>query len=57
VQQKYFSDYWGVTKSLGAWGGDFILATSDKNVEETTSYFAGKGYDTVIPYSKMIKSS
>ena len=27
VKEKYFSDYNGSIKSLGAWGGDFILAT------------------------------
>jgi hypothetical protein len=37
-------------KSLGAWGGDFVLATGD---DKTISYFKSKGYNTVIPYSKM----
>ena len=26
VQKTEFSDYEGVVKSLGAWGGDFVLA-------------------------------
>ncbi len=54
VQDKHFSDYWGVTKSLGAWGGDFILATSEKSKKETTTYFTEKGFSTVIPYADMI---
>ena len=32
VKQKYFSDFEGSIKSLGAWGGDFIMATrNNKN--------------------------
>ncbi|WP_349351983.1 MULTISPECIES: GYDIA family GHMP kinase [unclassified Flagellimonas] len=51
VKQRLFPDYFGMIKSLGAWGGDFVLATGD---EKTTAYFKGKGYSTVIPYSRMI---
>jgi len=51
VQEVLFSDYFGQTKSLGAWGGDFILATGNKN---TPNYFHKKGYLNVIPYQKMI---
>ncbi len=52
VQQQLFSDYFGQTKSLGAWGGDFILATGNS---DTPQYFIQKGYHTVIPYTKMIR--
>ncbi len=51
VQEKLFPDFKGVVKSLGAWGGDFILATAEEN---PTGYFKAKGYDTVVPYSDMI---
>jgi mevalonate kinase len=52
VQESYFPDFSGLVKSLGAWGGDFVLALSKT---DPTSYFAGKGYSTVIPYTKLIK--
>lgn len=52
IQEKYFSDYMGQTKSLGAWGGDFILASGD---DSSPDYFKQKGFDTVIPYTSMIK--
>ena len=52
VQQRLFPDFQGQTKSLGAWGGDFILASGGQS---TTSYFKSKGYHTIIPYSSMIK--
>jgi mevalonate kinase len=51
VQELYFSDFKGVIKSLGAWGGDFVLATS---VENPKAYFINKGFDTVISYREMI---
>lgn len=54
VQDKHFNDYWGQTKSLGAWGGDFILATSTKSESATKQYFADKGMDTCIGYRDMI---
>ena len=38
-------------KSLGAWGGDFVMAISKEN---PSAYFASKGYKTVIPYAEMI---
>ena len=50
----YFQDFWGEIKSLGAWGGDFVLATSDRSAEETKFYFNTKGFETVIPYEKLI---
>jgi mevalonate kinase len=51
VQQELFSDFTGTVKSLGAWGGDFALATGSDNV---AAYFESKGYTTVIPFSDMI---
>lgn len=51
VQQELFSNYFGQTKSLGAWGGDFILATGNA---DTPSYFKQKGFQTVIPYQDLI---
>lgn len=52
VKEQLFPDYKGAIKSLGAWGGDFILATGNKSTPE---YFKEKGYTTIIPYSKMTK--
>lgn len=51
VKSRLFPDYQGAIKSLGAWGGDFILATGN---EETPDYFQKKGYPTVIPFNDMI---
>lgn len=51
IKSLLFSDFNGEIKSLGAWGGDFILVTSKTN---PTIYFNKKGYDTVIAYADMI---
>lgn len=51
IQSKHFNDFDGELKSLGAWGGDFILASC---INDPSSYFNSKGYQTVIPYDKMV---
>ena len=38
-------------KSLGAWGGDFILATSK---DDPTSYFKKKGFNTIFKFDDII---
>lgn len=51
AKQLYFSDYKGVVKSLGAWGGDFILATGDT---EDRMYFADKGFSVIHEFESLI---
>lgn len=51
IQSDLFPDYPRKIKSLGGWGGDFILATGN---ESEAAYFQQKGYTTIIPYSKMV---
>lgn len=57
VKTKHFSDYWGQVKSLGAWGGDFALVTSDRTPDETRTYFAEKGFSTLLPYNELIRTA
>lgn len=56
VKDTHFSDYFGEVKSLGAWGGDFCLATSDRPRAEVEQYFSLKGFSNVIPYKELIKA-
>lgn len=51
VKERLFGDYPRTVKSLGAWGGDFVLATGN---EANKDYFRQKGYDTLLSYSEMI---
>jgi mevalonate kinase len=51
VKNTLFPDFDGTVKSLGAWGGDFVLVISKENPKP---YFFAKGYETVIQYGEMI---
>ncbi|MEM7163041.1 MAG: GYDIA family GHMP kinase [Bacteroidota bacterium] len=52
VKERLFSDYrGGICKSLGAWGGDFILATGNK---ENWAYFREKGYNQIMAFDELI---
>jgi mevalonate kinase len=51
VKESFFPDFNGTVKSLGAWGGDFVMVVSKEN---PLLYFAEKGYDTILKYEEMI---
>ena len=51
IKQELFKDFRGEIKSLGAWGGDFIMVSSD---EDPSSYFKNKGFNTVLKYSNLL---
>ena len=52
IQKLTFNDYnLGKIKSLGAWGGDFILVTSKNN---DLSYFNNKGFETTLKLSDLV---
>ena len=53
IKESLFPDFNGVIKSLGAWGGDFVMALSENHPAE---YFATKGYETIVAYEDMILS-
>ena len=51
IKNQLFTDFSGSVKSLGAWGGDFVLVTAKENPSD---YFKAKGFETVISYNDMI---
>jgi len=53
VKEKYFADCPSFVKSLGAWGGDFVMSTKFKGFED---YFWGKGFTTVFDWDELINS-
>ena len=53
IKENLFPTYKKTIKSLGAWGGDFILATGNDSDME---YFRNKGYTTIIPFKEIILS-
>lgn len=52
IKSELFPDFPGAIKSLGGWGGDFILATGGA-IEK--AYFKEKGYHTLLSYAEMVK--
>jgi mevalonate kinase len=54
VQHMHFADFDGVVKSLGAWGGDFLLAASGMEASMVHDYFRSRGYHIIIPYKEMV---
>lgn len=55
VKSLDFPYFEGTIKSLGAWGGDFILAIGENSYVK--HYFSSKGFSTIIPYNEMIKEN
>ena len=54
AKEMYFEDYFGEIKSLGAWGGDFVLVTSKRSFFETAEYFEKKGFSIVVPFDDIV---
>ncbi len=52
VKQELFPDFKGEIKSLGGWGGDFMLALGPKS---SPDYFKAKGFPTVISFADMVR--
>ena len=52
--QKCFLDFEGVLKSLGAWGGDFILAVTKWPESQVKEYFKEKGLEVVFRYKELV---
>ncbi len=55
VKEELFRDFFGEIKSLGAWGGDFIMVTSPRPYSAVKKYFSGKGLNTVLTFNEMVK--
>ena len=51
IKEKQFSEYPKTIKSLGAWGGDFVLVTG---TDVDMDYFRNKGFATILPFDNMI---
>jgi mevalonate kinase len=54
VKDTLFADYWGSVKSLGAWGGDFVLMTNDKEEMHLKEYLKAKGLDICFRWEEII---
>ncbi len=54
VKDSLFTDYWGSVKSLGAWGGDFVMLTNERSEAELKEYLAAKNITTVFKWDEII---
>ena len=54
VNDSIFKGLPGYVKSLGAWGGDFVMITWQDDAGKLFSLLKQKGLDTVFPYDKII---
>ncbi|MGB5980897.1 MAG: GYDIA family GHMP kinase [Nonlabens sp.] len=52
VKQRLFPDFPNAIKSLGGWGGDFVLATGSENDHQ---YFKKKGYQDIFRWSDLVR--
>ncbi|NTW25734.1 MAG: GHMP kinase, partial [Lentimicrobium sp.] len=54
VKDRLFQDFKGIVKSLGAWGGDFVLAVTTSGDDYLEDYFRRKSFVTILPYNEVI---
>ena len=54
VKSLYFNDFIGSIKSLGAWGGDFVLVASEAPEEYVRNYFITRNLNTIFRYDEII---
>jgi len=50
VKQQRFSTYPGAVKSLGGWGGDFVLVT---RLESCRKWLTDNGYTVIFPFKSL----
>ena len=52
--QKRFPDFQGTLKSLGAWGGDFVLVATEWTENQVKEYFKEKGLEVVLKFKEIV---
>lgn len=55
AKDTFFDDFEGEIKSLGAWGGDFVMVVSSLTKNQVKDYFRRKGLTTFFSYDEIIK--
>jgi mevalonate kinase len=54
VKDTLLPGYWGAAKSLGAWGGDFVMLANERSEEELLNYLHNKGLPIIHRYDQML---
>jgi hypothetical protein len=55
VKEIYFYDFSGVVKSLGAWGGDFVMIGFEGRKGELKKYLQKKNISFVYSFNELVK--
>ncbi|MCF8297567.1 MAG: hypothetical protein K9J13_08505 [Saprospiraceae bacterium] len=56
IKDSHFSDFDGEIKSLGAWGGDFIMVTSNLSYDKVIEYFKKHKLKVIYSFDEMVKN-
>ncbi|HBH83737.1 MAG: hypothetical protein A2X04_11155 [Bacteroidetes bacterium GWF2_41_9] len=56
IKEKYFNDFEGEIKSLGAWGGDFAMVASPLNETVIRRYFNDKRLEILFGFDEIVKN-
>jgi mevalonate kinase len=54
VKERLFPDFSGTVKSLGAWGGDFVMAITEIPKPHVYGYFRKMGLNTVFTFNEVM---
>ncbi len=56
VKERLFKGFTGMVKSLGAWGGDFVLVTRHEPEESFRQQMAKRGFNTIFSWNELVLS-
>jgi mevalonate kinase len=54
VKELFFHDLNASVKSLGAWGGDFVMISTELKKSELINYLHRKGYNTIYQFKELL---
>ena len=57
IKYKAFRDFPGALKSLGSWGGDFLLVTWEDTKEELKNYLNQNNMNILFSWNELVKHS
>ena len=57
ITTTLFKDLDGYVKSLGAWGGDFVMIASEMDGKKLKAYLKHKRIRTIFPYTEIVQNN
>ena len=56
IKERFFNGFEGEIKSLGAWGGDFVMVASHLDEKQVKRYFRDKGLETIFRFDEIVRN-